>query len=244
MKDFRHKVSMPSSLRAFNYLARVCCVGLALGTAQVALADSIPYPNPGTYNPFTFTFTAANTGDVIAYFAGRGPAGDDDQLGLLVNGTLQGGFGLDNQASSIGDAFNFGSVQAGSTLVFVMDNLTLGKSAYSDPALNVSFDDPGETVGHNHIYSTQYTATNPILGDPGVIPIGQYVGFEDLPFPGSDFNYGDETFVVTNVIAVASVPEPPTSVLAILVTLIIGLTALLASRSSRMRAKVLASQSG
>ena len=189
--------------------------GAGLGTAQVALADSIPYPNPGTYNPISFTFTAANTGDVIAYFAGRGSAGDDDQLGLLVNGTPQGGFGLDNQTSSVGDAFNFGSVQAGSTLVFVMDNLTLGKSAYSDPALNVAFDDPGETVDYLH-YSTQYTATDPILGDPGVIPIGQYVGFEDLPFPGSDFNYGDETFVVTNVIATASVPEPPAAVLAIL----------------------------
>ena len=228
MKVFRRKVSMPSSLCAFYHLASVLCVGLAFGTEQVALADSIPYPNPGTYNPITFTFTAANTGDVIAYFAGRGPAGDDDQLGLLVNGTPQGGFGLDNQTSSLGDAFNFGTVQAGATLVFVMDNLTIGKVAYSDPALNVAFDDPGETVGHNHIYSTPYTATNPILGDPGVIPVGQYVGFEDLPFPGSDFNYGDETFVVTNVIAVASVPEPPTSVLAILATLIVGVTISLA----------------
>ncbi len=244
MKVFRQIISLPSSMRAVYHLARVCCMALAFGTGQVALADSIPYPNPGTYNATTYTFTAANTGDVIAYFAGRGPAGDDNQLGLLVNGTPQGGFGLDNQTSSLGDSFNFGSVQAGSTLVFVLNNLTLGAMAFSDPAMNVAFDDPGDTVGHNHVYSTPYTATNPILGDPGVIPVGQYVGFEDLPFPGSDFNYGDETFVATNVLAVASVPEPSTSVLAILATLVAGLTISLAQRANRMRAKVSAIQAG
>ena len=221
MKVFRYMISSSSSsLRASCQLARVCCVALAIGTGQVALADSIPYPDAGTYDPNTFTFSAGITGELIAYFTGRGAAGDDDQLGLLANGTLQGGFGLDNQTSSIGDAYNFGSVQAGSTLVFVLHNITLGAFAYSDAAMNAAFDDPGETLGHNHIYSTPYTATDPILGDPGVIPFGQYVGFEDLPFPGSDFSYTDETFVV----AIASVPEPPTFVLAILATLVVGLT--------------------
>jgi hypothetical protein len=30
-------------------------------------------------------------------------------------------------------------------------------------------------------------------------PVGTYIGFEDLPFPGSDFNYFDDTFVFTDV---------------------------------------------
>ena len=33
-----------------------------------------------------------------------------------------------------------------------------------------------------------------------------YVAFEDLQFPGSDFNYNDESFVFTNT--VVKTPEP------------------------------------
>jgi hypothetical protein len=183
-------------------------------------ADSIPYPNPGTYNAVTYSFTATANGDVVAYFAGSG-AGFDNQVGLLVNGVQQGGFGLDDHTSALGDALNFGPVSAGDSLVFVMDNLTLNQLAYSDPSLNVGYDSPGDTIGHNHIYATPYTATSPIIGDPGVIPAGIYVGFEDLPFPDSDFNYTDETFVVTNV-TLASVPEPSTALLSIISTLIVG----------------------
>jgi hypothetical protein len=38
------------------------------------------------------------------------------------------------------------------------------------------------------------------------IPAGTYVGFEDLR-GGGDFDYGDETFVFTNI---AAIPEPET----------------------------------
>ena len=193
---------------------------MLLGAVPVVQADDISYADPGTYNPVTYTFTAAASGDVIAYFAGSGAA-YDNQLGLLVNGTLQGGFGLDDHTSAIGQAYDFGPVTAGDSLVFVLDNISLGAYAYSDPSLNVGYDGPGDTIGHDHIYSTAYTATSPLIGDPGVIPVGNYIGFEDLPFPRSDFNYSDETYVITNV-AVSTVPEPPTALLAIFSTLIGG----------------------
>ena len=156
--------------------APLLCCGLAalvlvFGTAPAVQAQGfIPY-NDGTddvYNPITYTFTAATTGDITAYFAGSGAA-YDNQLGLLVNGTLQGGFGLDDHTSFIGQSYNFGSVTAGSTLVFVLDNITLGEYAYSDPSLNLAYDDgpaTGTTDGHNHIYSTDYTGLNPGYGTP------------------------------------------------------------------------------
>jgi hypothetical protein len=38
--------------------------------------------------------------------------------------------------------------------------------------------------------------------------VGTFVAFEDLPFPGSDFNYNDEDFVFTDVsVAVNSAPD-------------------------------------
>jgi hypothetical protein len=182
---------------------------LLLAVADGVQADSIPYPGSGSYNPITYTFTAVNSGDIIAYFAGT-DASHDNQLGLLDNGVLtSAGFGLDDHASSIGQVFDLGRVAAGDTLVFVLHDLTLGKFAYSDPSLNVAYDIAGEMIGHNHVYSTLYTATSPVF--PG-IPRGLYVAFEDLPFPNSDFSYADENFVFTNV-QISSVPEPTSAFL-------------------------------
>src|SRR5690348_8842286 len=135
---------------------RCAILALALGgIPQLARADLIPYPNTGTPNPITYTFTAATSGDIIAYFAGS-VAGFDNELGMLVNGVSTGVIGLDNHASALGQSLNLGHANAGDTLVFVLQNNTLGKNAYSDPSLNTSYDFDG-SVGHNHIYSTPYT---------------------------------------------------------------------------------------
>jgi PEP-CTERM motif len=175
--------------------------GAAQATAQ------IPYPNLGTLNPTTYTFTATSTGDVIAYFVGNGGAFYTESLGMLVNGSPSpNGLGLNNQTSSFGDSFDLGTVNAGDTLTFFINvfdpNVGNLGNAYSDPSLNGPYD--GGT-GINHVYSTNYdSGTNQLPG----IPSGTYVGFEDLPlYQGPDYNYTDEQFVFTNT-SMSSSPEP------------------------------------
>ncbi len=186
----------------------IAALVLALSMGQVAFADAIPYPTPGTPNAITYTFTAASTGTITAYFAGS-TAAFDNQLGMLVNGVSTGIVGLDNHSSFLGQSLVLGNVNAGDTLVFVLVDLTLGKNAYSDPSMNVAYDSPGYGF-HNHVYATPYTQTSPIIDS---IPKGTFVSFEDLPFPGSDFNYNDEDFVFTNVQASNRVPEPSSVIL-------------------------------
>lgn len=156
---------------------------LAVGTAA---AGPIPYPDSGTQNPVQYTFTAAATGDVTAYFFGSN-AGYTNELTMLVNGVATGIQGLNNHSSAIGASLVLGSVNAGDVIVFVMVNITPGNVGpwYSDASMNAD--------GGNHIYSTDFAGN-------GTVPAGTYVGFEDLDFrTGSDFNYSDETFVFTNV---------------------------------------------
>jgi hypothetical protein len=165
----------------------LCC---ACGSA---LADAIPYPNPGHANPELYSFTATTTGDLSAWFIGNGGAGFESTIGLLVNRVDTGIAGLDNQTSAYGQALDFGTVHAGDELVFKLDVLSTAQTFYTQQSLN--FD------GINHAYSTAFS------GDaPHGIPAGTYIGMEDLAF-GGDFNYTDNQFVVSNVTALA-VPEP------------------------------------
>jgi len=185
-----------------HLLYGLATLALVVSAAGFAYADAIPYPNVGTPNPVSYTFTAAAAGDVLAYFAGS-TAAYDNELGMLDNGILtSAGYGLDDHSSSLGQVFDLGHVAAGDTLVFVLHNLSLGGlNAYSDPSLNGGYD----FVGSHHVYSTPYTATSPIIDS---IPVGTFVAFEDLQFNiFSDYNYNDEDFVFTNV-RTATVPEP------------------------------------
>lgn len=188
----------------------VICLSILFASAfgaEAALAGVIPYPDSGSANPVTYSFNASASGNVLAYFTGS-TAAYNNQLGLLDNGALTGaGFGLDDKTSTIGQVFDLGTVVAGDSLVFVLHNLTLGMNAYSDPAMNVSYDLNSSGI-HNHIYSTAYDGASSAL--PGV-PAGTYVAFEDLQFPQSDFNYFDETFVFTihsDPSIPVGVPEP------------------------------------
>ena len=191
---------------------------LAIGV-DAARADAIPYQHAGTPNLATYTFTAAVTGDVTAYFAGSNAA-YEEKVGLLVNGILTAaGFGLDDHTSTIGQSFDFGHVTAGDTLVFVLDVIVpqLGE-VYSDASRNSGYDVNGSS-GHNHVYSTAYTGTSPSLPN---VPNGTYVGFEDLPFPNSDFNYTDETYVFTDVATASSTSVPEPASLALLGMSLVG----------------------
>jgi hypothetical protein len=163
-------------------------------SAMAAQAGPIPYPNAGTMNPVTYAFTAAGTGDVVAYFWGS-TAGYTSTLSLLVNGVDTGIDGLNNHTSAYGDSLNFGTVNAGDSLVFRLNVLSTGDAWYSNTGLNYD--------GVNHVYSTDFA------GDSS-IPAGTFVSFEDLPF-GGDFNYNDEDFVFTNVHG--EVPEPISALL-------------------------------
>ena len=176
--------------------AAVTVVGLGLlGAAQPAHAGVIPYPNAGTPNPITYTFTAATTGNVVAFFGGSGASFDEQvQIVDVTQGTASA-LGLDDHTSALGDTISL-AVNAGDTLVFLDDVLSIGITWSSDPTAN---------GGDNHIYSTSAAAGQVYSGSPA----GTYVAFEDEPFSSSDFNYFDNTFVFTDVgITTHGVPEP------------------------------------
>jgi len=166
---------------------------LAIGAAGSAFADATPYPNAGTQNPTTYTFTS-NGGDVMAYFMGSS-ASYNETLGLLIDGVDSGITGLQNHSTAEGASLDFGTIAAGKTLTFYINVATTGDLFYSDKGLN------GDGV--NHVYATSFSGS-------GTVPAGTYVGFEDLR-GGGDLNYHDETFVFTNVGATPvtpAVPEP------------------------------------
>ena len=175
---------------------KVAAALLTLWTSAASAA--IIYPNSGSENLQTYSFTADSTGDLIAYFAGSGAA-LENQIGLLVNGASTGVVGLNNHTSTIGQSFNLGHVTAGDALTFV-DFVTGYATWYSDPSLNGG--------NGNHVYSRAASAGQAFTGSPA----GTYVAFEDLIFPNSDFNYFDHAFVYS----IAAVPEPSTWAMMIL----------------------------
>jgi hypothetical protein len=174
---------------------------LLCSSGSRAWADAIPYPTAGVVNPAVYTFTASSTGDIIAYFVrieGSGPVWTS-LLGLQVNDVPTGFFGLNNQTSAVGDSFNLGHANAGDVLTFVLRNVSLGRDAFSNPALNAAYDGG---AGIQHVYSTPYTATFPVFSS---IPVGTFVSWEDIPAEfGPNFDYNDLSFVFTS----GSVPGP------------------------------------
>lgn len=169
---------------------------ISVGLATAAQAAFPIYGLSGTINPADYSFTAAASGDIVAYFVGH-TAGYTNLLGLSVNGVDTGIWGLNNQTTAPGTALNFGPVNAGDTLVFKINVTNTGEYFYSQRSLN------GD--GITHIFSAAYAG-----GDFG-IPAGTYVGFEDLN-GGGDLDYDDLRFVFTNVkgVEIGGVPEPTT----------------------------------
>lgn len=178
------------------YSLRALCAGFVASVAFAGAAHAVlpAYPNPGVQNLSAVSFSAAASGDIIAYFAGQ-DAGDTEDLGLLINGVDTGLYGLANHSTAVGAFFNFGHANAGDELVFFIRDLTTGSAFYSKTLLNAD--------EFNHAYTTAYGG-----GDFG-IPAGSFVAFED-GLGGGDRDYNDETFVFANVRAGGGVPEPAT----------------------------------
>ena len=172
-------------------LVAVALIGGGHFISGAQAASLIPYPSipPQVHqNADNYTFTATDTGNITAYFAGS-DAGHTDRIGLLVNGNLTGIIGLNNHTSNIGDSIVLGSVNAGDTLTFFLIDANTSSTWYSDRSLNTD----GNT---QHIYSTLYDGITPPLG----VPAGTFIGFEDLSVAqGGDFDYNDDSFVFTNV---------------------------------------------
>jgi hypothetical protein len=173
----------------------ICAAGPLASRAQASTL--IPYPTTGpdgkhVENPATYTFTASADGNVVAFFAGSA-AHFIEVLGMTVNGIPTGITGLNDQLSHVGDTLVLGNVHAGDRVVFFdqVSTQNTGDIWYSDPALNPIPDG-------QHVYVTPYDSNSHQF--PVTIPSGLYVGFEDLRRTmGSNFDYQDETFVVTNV---------------------------------------------
>ncbi|MBK3665290.1 hypothetical protein JJE66_29160 [Bradyrhizobium diazoefficiens] len=170
---------------------------LVLVAATAAKADVV-YPNAGTENPTTYTFTATTNGSLVAHFYSSG-ASFSETLGLLVNGKDRG-TAVDNHNTAFGEMYNFDNVSVGDSLIFYIHVKTTGHTYYSDFGMNKD--------GVNHVCSTAFA------GD-GKTSAGTYVGFEDLSLHQTgwtDNNYTGEQFVFT----VAAVPEPFTCAMMVL----------------------------
>ncbi len=183
-------------------------LALVVAVSLPAFADGcIPYCNIGTIAP-TNIFTADSTGDITGYFiqggaASGGGAADLDFVRMLdiTTGTTSAWL-FNNQTSLPGDTADFGFVNAGDTLVFELENVSLGGIILaSDPSYSED--------GVNHAYGTHFSGG---VLNGALIPAGTYVGMEDLPNGESDWNYNDDSFVFVGVTA-GTTPEPGTLVL-------------------------------
>jgi hypothetical protein len=180
---------------------------IGAGSAQAALPV---YPNVGTQNTASYTFTATATGPIDAYFAlNPATAWYTESLGLIdeTTGVTLSSGQLTNHSTALGTMAVLGNVKAGDKLDFFINVNNTGNTWYSDQSKNID--------GAQHVYSTSYAAGSGI-------PNGTYVAFEDLAKNVSDFNYHDEAFVFTNLGATSSVPEPATWAMLILGVAMIG----------------------
>jgi PEP-CTERM motif len=173
----------------------------AILAASVALS-AVPahavipiYPTPSTQNAVNYNFFAGNTGYLRTWFVGKGSASFTVRLGAIVNG-VDRGVGLNNQASALGELYNFGAITAGQSIKFYINVADTGDTYTNDIADNVD--------GVQHLYALLGGYTGGDFGIPlSAARPGSYFGFEDLP-GGGDFNYTDLQFIART----GAIPEP------------------------------------
>jgi hypothetical protein len=150
---------------------------------------------------------------ITGYWWG-GDAADNDTIELIdvTKGITSAPILLNHGGLVAGASANFNiTVSIGDTLAFVMVDSSTGADWSTTPSAN--------SDGINHAYITPFLGpSDPSPGNPGDIPAGLFVGFEDRPVPGSDLDYNDDEFVFTNVTLQSTVPTPEPSSIALLGT--------------------------
>lgn len=140
------------------------------------------------------TLTATGTGPITAYFYSQ-TAGYGSDIGLWVNGTFQGVYGLQNHLSSHGQSLVLGNANAGDSLVFELRVSTSNyygptPSSYSYSLFTNSALNPGNA---EHAVSSVFAGSL-------AIPAGIMLGFEDItPLSAGDQDFDDHRFVFTGV---------------------------------------------
>ncbi len=161
-----------------------------------AVGDAIPYNNTGQIAPSVVTYASSSSG-VGLYFAGSSAVLDDSIDIYDVTTGYDSGNLLGNHTTALGTMVKVGTspgeINGGDQLVLYIDSPD-GRFA---SVASYSAD------GVNHAYITPFSAG--MLGST-LVPAGLYVGMEDLPNGISDFDYNDDTFVLTGLTTVT--PEP------------------------------------
>jgi hypothetical protein len=193
-----------------------CFIVAAVVLALPALGDAIPHPNIGHAVPAS-VITATSTGPMIAYYFDGFSAAHNDLVAVMdVTAGWTSPWFFPNHATVQGTAFAVGSVASGDVLEFLIKDTFTGFTYSSNPA-----NSPDNT---DHFYVTPHTSVGPVG-----IPVGTYVGGEDLSASVSDFNYADDEFVYS-IGSAASIPEPATLAL-------VGLGLVAAGLFRRVRSK-------
>jgi hypothetical protein len=167
-------------------------------------------------NQATYTFTATASGGLDSFFAGSS-ASDTEVLGVLVNGNLAGIASLANRTTPLGYEWNFGPDAQSPVIVNIGDVLTFYIQDLNPSRPNTFYSTASLNADHvQHVYAAAFGGgvvngfnfvNNVSVAATATLPAGIFVGFEDLLATDrfADFNYNDETFIVTNV----SLNAPP-----------------------------------
>jgi hypothetical protein len=179
--------------------------GFAL--TEGAMADPIPYPDPGTAFFTTYNFSAAFTGtETLTVYANSQATFNDDLLVSVAGGAFTP-TGIQNAPSKSAPGFQFSfAVTQGQSIVFELFNAN-GQNWFSN-AVGPGSVGNGKTDTMSHVYSTLF-AGGQVNGVGPVIPAGTYIGFEDqiqsdVVGATGELNYTDIQIVMSEV---AAVPE-------------------------------------
>ncbi|PZU50349.1 MAG: hypothetical protein DI568_03510 [Sphingomonas sp.] len=181
---------------------RSAAIGLGMALAATSLAAppaqaaGMIYSNPGVAITQSYSFEKLTDGDLLISFMG-GAANYKSYLGVIVNG-IDLGLGLSNKVAR-GTTWNYGFVEAGSSIIFYLDVENTGLTYSSVSSLNPD--------GLNHLYAGTYGGGNRIGGKWFARTQYAAIGFEDMQ-GGGDNDYDDARFIAEQVGLAPYEPAP------------------------------------